>query len=831
MSLDSEFAKISQEWTKHCAKVVYTSALTSPDKSRIVDVVHGQTLADLAPRDTQLPVICQLNGEYVLRSDWNVVPTPGDLVIFCSHPLGGGGGGSNALRTILQIAVLVVVAIYQPQLLAAYGNTAGLVSAAIVIGANLLINLLIPIKPNEAGGVANNTTSSTYSTNASGNQARLDAPIPVNYGRLLVYPDFAAQPYSQYIDNDQYFFAIFCLGQGEYDIEQILIDDTDISHFVDITLYPVPLGGLPTGSPDFPISPAVVNAPEVTGQDLNQFVALGPFTSCAPGFTTKRIDIDIIADRGLYISNDDGSLATRTVSWIAEARKVNNKGATTGTWHLLGFESLSGATSTAIRKSYSYIVADARYEVRITRQDPQSDNDRIADNITWAGLRTYLNVTTSFEPTAMYHGLKMKASEQLNSITSRKFAFILKRKLKTWNPTDGWSATTAFTRNPAWAAADMLIDTVYGGKIPEERVDLQTLYDLSLEWDDRRDYFDATFDNVTTVWDALASIVKAGRTARYMRNGIFTFVRDEKQTVPRALFNGRNITKGSFNIQYITNTESSPDGITVQYWSNILWDYDYITIPSPGVDVPDNPQQLLLFGVTEIEQATREGKYLVAADRYRRRTISLNTEMDGFIPTYGDLIAVAYDLPSWGVGSGDVENYVSATKILSLSEAVTFADGSQHYVAFSTQEGGLDGPYAVSPGPDNYSLVMSVDPDIDLYFDNAQERTRFSFGPSENIYRLARVLTIQPNDINTVTLTAVIEDDRVHDADGNPTGGPGGGGGGGSNGLGRIAHYAPDGIPTYDSATTAQRNKYGFYAKDTGKVGTADDPGYNYDDS
>jgi len=49
----------------------------------------------------------------------------------------------------------------------------------------------------------------------------------------------------------------------------------------------------------------------------------------------------------------------------------------------------------------------------------------------------------------------------------------------------------------------------------------------------------------------------------------------------------------------------------------------------------------------------REGLYLAAANRYRRRIITLRTELEGLIPTYGDLIAIAHDMPSWGTGGRD----------------------------------------------------------------------------------------------------------------------------------------------------------------------------------
>ena len=43
---------------------------------------------------------------------------------------------------------------------------------------------------------------------------------------------------------------------------------------------------------------------------------------------------------------------------------------------------------------------------------------------------------------------------------------------------------------------------------------------------------------------------------------------------------------------------------------------------------------------------------MAAANRYRRRIITFATEMEGFIPSLGDLIAITHDMPAWGQAYG-----------------------------------------------------------------------------------------------------------------------------------------------------------------------------------
>jgi hypothetical protein len=61
---------------------------------------------------------------------------------------------------------------------------------------------------------------------------------------------------------------------------------------------------------------------------------------------------------------------------------------------------------------------------------------------------------------------------------------------------------------------------------------------------------------------------------------------------------------------------------------------------------------------------------MAAANRYRRRMVNFRTELEGLIPTYGDLIAIAHDMPRWGE-SGDVVAYTHP--ILTYSFFLLFA--------------------------------------------------------------------------------------------------------------------------------------------------------------
>ena len=261
------------------------------------------------------PTICLRNGEPVLRADWPVLQIcASDVVIFVSLPQGGGGGGGggkNPLRTVLMIAVMVAAPAIGGAIAGAIGITStigtSLITAAVGLAGATLVNVLVPLPKPPApsfGGSFGSTPapSPTYALQSQGNQARLGQPIPVIYGRHLVYPDLAATPWTEYAGNEQYLHQLHCIGQGEYDLEQVRIEDTPISSFEEVT-YEIVVPGAPVTL----FEADVTTAAEVAGQELkgtNELEAgddgwIGPFAA-NPAATAEEIGIDLVMPRGLY---------------------------------------------------------------------------------------------------------------------------------------------------------------------------------------------------------------------------------------------------------------------------------------------------------------------------------------------------------------------------------------------------------------------------------------------------------------------------------------------------------------------------------------------------
>lgn len=785
-----------------------------------------RSVAQLAPA-TQSPFICLHNGTPLLREKWvTTTLAHGDVLQFVTIPQGGGDSG-KILRTVALIAIVA----YAPQLAGALApagsgaTTLAFYKAGIVIAGSMLVNALIPPpRPNipNSGSIA--APSPTYSLQAQGNFARIGAAIPVQYGQHISYPDFAAEPYAEFVGNEQYLYQLLCIGQGEYEVGVPKLEDSPVTSFEDISyevvapgqqvnLFPANVqtssevaGGEVPGATTKAVTvtqagttititeaahgrlsgssitasfnilwgptadiagtfipqsessfSGVYTVASVLGPNTYTVVdaatrddgtgtaaivvpaaAVGPFVAVDSGTDANYLAVDLVCPRGLYFANDDGSFGGKTVAFTVEAQEIDDAGATVGAWATLGAESISAATNTPQRRSYRYAVAAGRYQVRVTRTDVKDNSTRAGHELVWAGLRAYIPGTENYGDVTLL-AMRLKANASLSQAASRKVNVVSTRKLPVWNGS-AWSSPTA-TRSIAWAIADAARNTGYGARLADSRVDLAALLALDAVWAARGDYFDGRFDNATTFWEAVGQIARTGRAKVFQQGGVLRTVRDAAQTLPVAMFTPRNTVRGSLKVDYLMPTAETADCVTVSYFDANTWSEQEVTAALPGSS-SETPARVQLFGVTNRDQAWREGMYMAACNRYRRKPVSLATEMEGFIPSFGDLVAVASERLT-AAQFGELVAWNAGTLTATLSEPATFGPGT-HYLALRRRDGSMAGPYIATAGAAPDEVVLAEAPDFTPYTGGAEERTHYSFGTATTYRQLALVVGARP---------------------------------------------------------------------------------------
>jgi hypothetical protein len=609
--------------------------------------------------DLSKPTICYYNGELLLRKDWSrTVIKDGDVVSFVRLP--EGGGGSNPLKLILMIALSsfapYLAGVIGPSLGIAAGTLgASLLTAGISFLGSTLINALIPPPSLPKGQQQQQAVapSPTYTIGAQGNSARIGQAIPVLYGKMKLFPDFAAQPYAEFEDNEQYLYQLFCVTQGKaaINLNEIYIEDSPISSFS--AEFQSEVVQPNTASLLFPTD--VYNVVEVTGQELFGDNTLGPFIASPALTTVNKLAFDLVLPRGLSYINDYGGYETRSVTVRFYAQQIDNAGNNIGNEITLGNEVITEGTTTAIRRTYKYNVASGRYKISAYRVTPKDTNARVSNDVLFSAARCYSSVTRTYGDRTLL-AIKIKATNTVSSQSSRKVNLVATRML----PIPSINVATnsyefsipMLTRSIAWAISDMC-RAAYGAGVTEARFNLAQLIALDAIWTSRGDTLNCVFDSTQTFWESLTMACRAGRTRPYVQGGMIHFVRDSLQTLPTALFTSRNMVKNSFKVTYIMTSDDSADAVDVEYFDEITWKPRVVRAQLDEGVLAKTPAKIKAFGITNRNQAYREGMTAIASNRYRRKEISFETELEGHIPALGDLIGIQSDIPEWGQ-SGEV---------------------------------------------------------------------------------------------------------------------------------------------------------------------------------
>ena len=703
-----------------------------------------------------LPTVCVYKGRELLRADYDQ-PIEGP-VCFVTLPT-GGDSGSNPLAAI----AMIMVAVYAPVLAGKMGatfattvkqvttlTTAGqIASGVIMLGGAMLINMVFP-PPGLPNSASASTGSPTYSLGAQGNAARLGAPIPVNYGRMRIYPDFAAQPYSEYESNEQYLYQLFCIGQGENHISDIRLEDTPIENFAEVTTEIIP----PLGKVTL-FHTAVVTAAEAGGQDMTEPITLGPYVLNAVETEVSRIAVDVVFPGGLMgVDEDDGDEYSVGVHLNISAETIDDDGNPTGGGVTLFNSGISDCTRTAIRRTLAADVAPGRYRVTVSRTTFKGPDHEVR-NCSLGAIKGYLVDDNEYGDVTLL-AMRVRASANLSDSAARMVNVLAERLIPVWSP-EGWSQPR-LNRNPAWAFADA-VRSRYGGDFADSELDLEGLLYLAGLFDSRGDKFDGRFDTEQSLWDGLGKIGQVCRSGPVRQGNLIRLIRDQHIETPAQVFGMANMT--DFSVDYVMHDDRTADAVKITYWDETR-DYSETTITCQlPDDTADNPQEATLFGCTQYEQAWREGMYLAASNRERRQMVSWTTGLEGHIPTFGDLVIINHDLMGAGQQFGGIVEAVDGS-VLTLSSDIE-AEGEHWYCILRDRHGEPSAPLPIEVVAPNRVRVLDTLPYIEE--DTSREPTHYLIGQGAKVSWPVKVTAISPEADNKITIAGCIESEFVHTAD------------------------------------------------------------------
>ena len=739
----------------------------------------GDTVADMLQKSG----LCWPNRQYIVAVNGHIVPpdnmarhvvAESDVITLRASVHGGGGGGSDPIRTVLTIAVLSIA----PQAGAFISGATGSVISPLLgqalfnIGGMLLINQLVPYQAPEP----DRQPSPTYSLSGSQNRSRLFEPMPLVLGVHRIFPDHGAKPHTEFVGNDQFLYQVFNFGLSDLQLSDLKIGDTALSDFADVTQEISDSTGAIT---IFPENVDAISGGDLTGGALDTYVT----KTSSVGTTGLAIEL-----QGLCYFQDKRGIQPLRLTLDIEYRATGS-----GPW--LPFTGtnpviVEHGSREVLRLGYEINVAEGQYEVRVKLRSPAEvqrrryASDEDADSL-WEywyesvaitdppGPNTYVTLRwfqlKSLQPNdADYTGqqrvaLKIKASGQLNGNIDA-FNAIASAHIPVWN---GNSWITQASSNPAWQflwlARGKTISgrRIYGGNLPDSRIDIEQLKAWGSWCDSKGLSCNIIFDRKGQSVDEQLRIVAAcGRAAPTWSKGILGVVYDEADQPIAGIYGMSNIVRNTFEIEYLTGRLADE---IVANWINPALGYkpDTVRATVPGVTSPVNEATITLQGCTNESQAGREANLRAAEQAHRRRRITWQTDFEGMVQTRGDVVALSHDLTQWGYSGRLIEG---TTTTLKLDREVPFDVGQDHYIRIRFPDGSYD-IYDVIYQPGSSDTITLADPLPSAPNDDPNNPVLdylWLFEPEATPGKKVKIVDIVPVSEGRVRIVATDEDNAYY---------------------------------------------------------------------
>ena len=704
-----------------------------------------------------------------------VIPADGSQLICTPHIAGKG------LKRFLGFAAMIALTVYAGNVGGGLWAKAGSFFAKGAIGATLasgavmflggkLINAIFP----------QDISTPKWNDTESSQSYGWDLPTPSTvagncigetYGECIPQAQLLEQ-HVETVNNKQYLNLLYCGGYGPIDsIDKIRIDYTDISNFSGVQLET----RLGTNNQK-PIS-------FFHTTPLDQSIGLeldvnSPLVRTSDSALASSLEITLEWPAGLYHINDDSSYGKATTKFRIEYRKSG-----ADTWTLNKDYEESAATNEALRKSYQINgLEEGRYDVRVTLlAKPSSSRDQAM--VQWTMLTSYNNGVYS-RPGKVLVAMRILATNQLSSGVPSVSWRQKRSHVWVYNPHKNVYEQQP-ANNPIWAAYDIMhqcrqLENINTGNLEFvhygcQHEDLDAYYD---EWADAADYafemitnqdgekehryeFDAYFDTAQKRITAAQKAAAVGHAVIIAHGRNYGIVVDRPGHISQIFGEGRTTVssiKGSF-----TSKEDRARAVDVTY-SDEHNDFKntMMTVRSPAYskdDGVDNTTQLTLFGVKTRSQAYREAVTALATSERQLQFVELQTDIDGIVAEYGDIVGYNHKVSHIGIASGRIVS-AEASKI-TLDKHVDM-DPSKSYEIYLTLQNDTIVKRDVVSVKDNVSTdTISItepfdDGQIPEQFDN------YAFGECDKAIKPFRIVSASKDGDMLVSLKLAEYDEAMY---------------------------------------------------------------------
>lgn len=715
-----------------------------------------------------------VDGHLVEQPD-ATIPPDGSQIICTPHIAGKG------LKRILGFAAMIALTVYAGNVGGGLWAKAGSFFAKGAIGATLASGAVMLLGGKLINAVfPQDISTPKWNDQESSRSYGWDLPTPSTLAGNCVGETYgecipAAQLLEQHVEtinNKQYLNLLYCGGYGPVDsIDKIRIDYTDIGNFTGVQLE-TRLGTNDQKPISFfhttPLDQSV-------GLELDVGASLVRTSDSA---LASSLEVTLEWPAGLYHINDDSNFGNATTKFRIEYRKSG-----ADTWTLDKEYTETAATNEALRKSYQINgLEEGRYDVRVTLlSKPSSSRDQAM--VQWTLLTSYNNGVYT-RPGKVLVAMRILATNQLSggvpSVSWRQ------KRSTVWvyNPNES-AYEQQPANNPIWAAYDIMHQCRYFKNINTGEMEFvhygcshENLDPYYEQWKDAADYafemitnengekehryeFDAFLDTAQKRITAAQKAAAVGHAVIIAHGRNYGIVVDRPGHISQIFGEGRTTVssvKGSF-----TSKEDRARAVDVTYndeyndFKNTM-----MTVRSPlynkdtGVD---NTTQLTLFGVKRRSQAYREAVTALATSERQLQFIELQTDIDGIVAEYGDIVGYNHTVSRIGIASGRLASAMESKVVLDKSVDLDPAKTYEIYVTLSDDTIVKRSIASVTTATKTTELTVTVP------FDDAQMPARFdnyAFGECDKSIKPFRIVNASRDGDMLVSLKLAEYDEAMY---------------------------------------------------------------------
>lgn len=427
--------------------------------------------------------------------------------------------------------------------------------------------------------------------------------------------------------------------------------------------------------------------------------------------TTRQIEAFevLFTIPGLYHFDSKGNMVNNQTHYRVEYRKVG-----TTTWLTDAFfdRRMNGSTRSSVRDTMRKDnLEKAFYEIRyrwFTSSTSYEHNDPQKDG--WKVFVTGINEITYGAPTYDFGthqyammGVRAVAMDKLSGGVPLVTCVTEGILMQQYNGSTLTAPT--YSRNPAWAALYLFLNTAVGaGNWIEgvEELDLQSFKDWADYCDElvtvtpdsgptfqeKRHQLDVIINQQRPFLDVLLDLCATARATPVMVGEKWKMVVDRPGVVRQTFTGPGNIIEGSLSIAYRSDAQRvNSFDVSIMEEAND-WNVEPFRIKSNylvnTLGDPVRPEPITLWGITRRTQAFRDVTFRLNGLAFLRRLAQFLAFTDAILIEAGDVIAIAHDVPQWGF-PGRAKS--GTTTSITLDRSVVIEVGKTYEVLVRFQDG------------------------------------------------------------------------------------------------------------------------------------------------